>query len=291
MSKTAIYAHGGTERNIKDQIDFCRNRIHLDYDKDTAEKALIFKDISSPSFKSKKELNLLLNEVKSKNITKIYVDDINIFARDMNTIAEVCNELINNNCEVIFGYSKEPLTKEYVNLKLSFTNHIQNSLLKSIRHGKYVKKMINNTTSIVSSSVKDGRRFKKKVGSIKEILNIEVNDYGNSDFEHDNVFWYGGEAASIKTSSGEYKIVARGQVRCNLIAKEDYIDKDGNKVKKGDIIATVIDKNQDGLFKNVMIPFIKNDYELNSILEYEHEKYELNIENNNWFELEFYGLE
>lgn len=289
MDKIAIYANSGTKKGIKKQIDYCKNRIHLDYDKETSEKALIFQDIASENFDEQKELKLLLEAVKSKKITKLYVDDINVFARDMTTIADISNELIDNNCEVIFGYSKEPLTKEYISFKLSIIDRFTKFFKKDIRNSKYVHSMMRNASSIVRMDSRDGKRERKRIGSIKEILNLKVNDYGNNDLEHDNVFWYGGEVASIKTSNGEYKIVARGQVRCNLVAKENYIDEEGNEIKKGDIIASIIDKNQEGLFKNEMIPFIKNDCELNTILQCKHRKYELNIGNNNWFDLEFYN--
>lgn len=289
MDKIAIYANSGTKKGIKEQIDYCRNRIHLDYDKETSEKALLFKDIAPEFAEEQKELKQLLDAVKSKKITKLYVDDINIFSRDMTSIAKVCNELIDNNCEVIFGYSKAALTKEYVNQKLSIIDRIRKVFNENIRNSKYIPSILRKERIIEQVDMRDGKRERKRIGRIKEILNVKVNDYGNNDLEHDNVFWYGGEVASIKTSNGEYKIVARGQVRCNLIAKEDYIDEDENEIKKGDIITSIIDKNQDGLFKSEMIPFIKNDSELNTILQYKHKKYELNIVNSNWFDLEFYN--
>ncbi len=289
MDKIALYVNAGTKKGIKEQIDYCRNRIHLDYGKEISEKALLFKDIAPETFDEQKALQLLLDAVRSKKITKLYVDDINVFARDMNDIAKVCNELIDNNCEVIFGYSKEALTKEYINYKLSITDYIKKIFCESIRNSKYIPSMLRKERIIEQIDMRHGKRERKRIGRIKEILNVKVNDYGNNDLEHDNVFWYGGEVASIKTSNGEYKIVARGQVRCNLIAKEDYIDEDGKEIKKGDIVASIIDKNQDGLFKSEMIPFIKNDTELNIILQYKHKKYELNIGNNNWFDLEFYN--
>lgn len=131
--------------------------------------------------------------------------------------------------------------------------------------------------------------MKNRPNYIKEILNVEVNTYDNNDSNYDNVFWYGGEVASIKTTKGEYKIVARGIVSCDLIAKDNFINEDGKQVTKGDIIASVKDQNEDGLFKKEMSPFIKNDNELLDILLFENDKYELYIDNNNWFDLEFYN--
>lgn len=131
--------------------------------------------------------------------------------------------------------------------------------------------------------------MKNRPNYIKEILNVEVNTYDNNDYNYDNVFWYGGEVASIKTTKGEYKIVARGIVSCDLIAKDNFINEDGKQVTKGDIIASVKDQNENGLFKKEMSPFIKNDNELLDILLFENDKYELYIDNNNWFDLEFYN--
>ena len=51
-------------------------------------------------------------------------------------------------------------------------------------------------------------------------LNLEINIDKNEEPNHDNVFWYGGKVASIKSSEGEYVIAARGIVSCDLIAKE-----------------------------------------------------------------------
>lgn len=120
-------------------------------------------------------------------------------------------------------------------------------------------------------------------------LNLDINIQENKEPNHDNVFWYGGEVASIKSSEGEYKIVARGIVSCDLIAKKDYTDKDGENIKKGDLIAHVKDKNEVGAFKDEMSLYIKDDNELLDILNEKHELYELDIDNNNWFELSFYN--
>ena len=120
-------------------------------------------------------------------------------------------------------------------------------------------------------------------------LNLEINIDENDEPNHDNVFWYGGKVASIKSSEGEYVITARGIVSCDLIAKKDYIDKNGKQINKGDLIVHVKDKNEAGVFKKEMSLYIKDDNELLDILNKNHELYELNIGNNNWFELSFYN--
>lgn len=120
-------------------------------------------------------------------------------------------------------------------------------------------------------------------------LNVDIKIQENEEPNHDNVFWYGGEVASIKSSEGEYKIVARGIVSCDLLAKKDYITLVGKQIKAGDLIAHVKDKNEVGAFKDEMSLYIKDDNELLDILNEKHKLYELEINNNNWFELSFYN--
>ena len=120
-------------------------------------------------------------------------------------------------------------------------------------------------------------------------LNLEINIDKNEEPNHDDVFWYGGKVASIKSSEGEYIIAARGIVSCDLIAKKDYINEHGEQIKKGDLIAHVKDKNEAGAFKDEMSLYIKDDNELLDILNETHELYELDVDNNNWFELTFYN--
>lgn len=120
-------------------------------------------------------------------------------------------------------------------------------------------------------------------------LNVEVDIQKNKEPNHDNVFWYGGEVANIKSSEGEYKITARGILSCDLIAKKDYVTPDGEEIKVGDLIVHFKDKNEAAIFKNEMSPYIKDDAELSDILYEKHELYELHIDNNNWFELSFYN--
>ena len=119
------------------------------------------------------------------------------------------------------------------------------------------------------------------------MLNLDINIDANKEPEHDNVFWYGGNVADIKSSQGEYIIAARGVVFCNLIAKKDYVNELGEKIKKGTIIASVKDKNEYAVFKEVMSSYIKDDNELSDILLGNHDIYEMDIHNNNWFELSF----
>ena len=138
-----------------------------------------------------------------------------------------------------------------------------------------------------------------------EYMRVIVNRYDNrKGFE--NVLWHGGTVATIEfDDKGKYAIIARGIVSCKLIAKKDFIlreeieetdDYQESKYnefsyKKGDIVASVKDKNEYGLFYSEMKNFIKNDEHLVSILTDNDENYELEIYNNNWLELSYYNPE
>ena len=62
-------------------------------------------------------------------------------------------------------------------------------------------------------------------------------------------------------------IYARGIVSCDLISKKDFIDDYGEQIKKGDLIATIKDKNESGSFKKEMTPYIKDDNDLSNIFD------------------------
>lgn len=123
--------------------------------------------------------------------------------------------------------------------------------------------------------------------NVENILNAEIDVDRYEDGKHEDSYWYGDIVAFINTPSKDYRIAARGDVRCSLLAKKDYIDADGNKYKRGDEIAYVKDKNEAGRFMEEMSPFIKNDDELSKAISGEHPIFEMDIENNNWFSLEF----
>lgn len=110
------------------------------------------------------------------------------------------------------------------------------------------------------------------------IFNLKMEICPNVNPEHENVFWHGGIVAEIQSSKGKYIINARGIVSCDLILKDN-----------NELLASVKDKNEDGLFAKEMSGFIKNDKELNEILADKHELYKMIIYNNNWFELAFYN--
>ena len=123
--------------------------------------------------------------------------------------------------------------------------------------------------------------------NVINILNAQIDVDRYEDGKHEDSFWYGDTVATIKTPSKNYGIAARGIVICSLIAKKDFIGSDGKSYKRGEEIAYVKDKNEAGRFMDEMSPYIKNDEELNEILSGDHKLYELEIENNNWFSLEF----
>lgn len=108
-------------------------------------------------------------------------------------------------------------------------------------------------------------------------FNLKIEISKNVKPEHENVFWHGGTVAEIKTSEGKYIIYARGIVSCDLVLRAN-----------NELLVSVKDKNEDGLFAKKMSCYIKDDKELNGVLTDKHKLYKLIIYNNNWFELSFY---
>lgn len=267
MNKVAIYAKGRNEEKVNKQIEFCINRIKNELGEEVASNTLIFSDIGTREFKDQVKLHELLELVKNNDINKIYVEDYNIFAFNFDKTFDVCKIFFDNNCDVYSAYSPLPLNKDY--LELVNKGRI---LMK-----KRLNRRVNKVLIEKSNTIK-----------IYRMLNVEVENLGNNDKDHDNVFWYGGEVAKIKSSQGEYIIIARGIVNCDLIAAKDFINEEGQQIKQGDLIVHFSDKNESGLFKKVMSPYIKNDTDLDAILYEAHELYTLEIDSNNWFELEFY---
>lgn len=268
MNKIAIYAKSGTETGINEQIESCKEKIKRDLGEKALENIVIYKDLAPQSFEDQKSLKKLVQDVSSNEIKTLYIENIYTLSRSMDTIYNVSSKLLENNCKINTLYNLIPITQPYLDdLKK------QNDILK-----RQLQKGINKSIREIEST-----------RTIYRMLNVEVNNFGNDDSKYDNVFWYGGNVASIKSSQGEYIIAARGIVSCDLIAKKDFIDKNGEQVKEGDIIVHVKDKNESGIFKKEMSPFIHDDRELNDILCDEHDMYELDIDNNNWFELAFYN--
>jgi len=89
--------------------------------------------------------------------------------------------------------------------------------------------------------------------------------------------WYGGLIATVECGVNEFTIVATGDVTASLIDK-----------LTNEQLAYVKDKANDGRFNDEMCIFIKNDAHLYEIMEDKDQRFTLNIENNNWFEI-FYN--
>lgn len=105
----------------------------------------------------------------------------------------------------------------------------------------------------------------------------------------DKSLWYGGKVAEIITDKRKYEIEAIGNIRCELIAKTDLVI-DDIEYKKDDIIVSVVDKNNSGVFLNKLGKYLKNDEELVLVMLDEHPNYGLEFGNNNWLEV-FYKTE
>ena len=105
---------------------------------------------------------------------------------------------------------------------------------------------------------------------LREDVELEKNDKIKENRMHH--FWHGGIVVTLKHKGYKFRIEAIGDVGCTL-----YEDKEE--------LAFVKDEANRGSFYNVMDTHIKNDEELQKILDNETETGKhLNIENNNWWE-------
>lgn len=103
-------------------------------------------------------------------------------------------------------------------------------------------------------------------------ISIELHqpiDYGKCDY-----CWYGGLIATVKNNDNEFTVVANGDVIASL---NDKITKEQ--------LAYVKDKSNGGGFYSEMCVFIKSDAHLYEIMEDRDPRFELNFENNNWYEI------
>lgn len=96
--------------------------------------------------------------------------------------------------------------------------------------------------------------------------------------------WYCGKVAEIITDKRKYEIEAIGDIRCELIAKANLVI-DDIEYKKDDVIVSVVDKNNSGVFLDKLEKYFKNDEELVSAMLDENPNYELKFGNNNWLEV------
>ena len=86
-------------------------------------------------------------------------------------------------------------------------------------------------------------------------------------------YWYGGCVAEIAYKGFKFLLGAYGDVRATLFRKADNVE-----------LAYVKDKSNGGYFYSEMSEFIKDDEELDQMIEGEHPDYTLEIDNNNWWE-------
>ena len=117
------------------------------------------------------------------------------------------------------------------------------------------------------------RSYKKKCKALflkaKE-LGLELT-FNPKSFEHRrlNCLWYGGGLATIKVSETlAIELNIYGDVRSELT------DDLGNE------LTSVTDKNNDGVFSEYMVPYIKTDKQLEDALQ----SGKLTLGNNNWIE-------
>lgn len=110
---------------------------------------------------------------------------------------------------------------------------------------------------------------KKKVTGKAEIVIAEfVNDKQKSHF------WYGGNVATINIAKCKLYIEAVGDVFASLYDRND----------PENCLEQIRDKNNQGVFGEVIQHYIENDEELQQLLNDEHPRYILKLDNNNWWE-------
>lgn len=92
-------------------------------------------------------------------------------------------------------------------------------------------------------------------------------------FGHNSALWYAGEVAVIHYRGWKFRIVAYGDVDCCLVENE----------RPRNIIARISDRQNFGLFGDVMSRYFRNDEQFLSALRQEHPRYHLIIREGNWW--------
>ena len=123
-------------------------------------------------------------------------------------------------------------------------------------------------------------KTKNKIKTILPTVNVDEDvvliPADELDFDRQNSVWYGGYLGEIEYNGVVYEVHAVGEVRATLF--------DDNNEE----IASVVDQNRAGKFRDEMDHYIKNDDGLRKL---ENEG-KLFFGNNNWFEiLVFDGIE
>lgn len=149
--------------------------------------------------------------------------------------------------------------------------------------------LVENTDNLSECNV---NRFKKYLKDKKidnkvyeEDYKIIYPDYYSTN--HSYSYWHGGNVITVYSKFGTFEVDAVGDVRCSLYAKKDFTTKNGVEFKKGDLIASVRDKNNGGAFYSEFEDYIRGDYHLSNLLSDEDENMTLKIDNNNWLMLTY----
>lgn len=139
-------------------------------------------------------------------------------------------------------------------------------------------KMLNFSNPEVEKHIKDRLENIKINGVDGNILEITENDVINLEKQHS--LWYGGTVITVDYGCYSIVLAAIGDIICDLNQK--------SKTDELLTIETVKDKRNGGAFHTVMSKHIKDDKELQSILNYENDKYTLDMQNSNWWEVLIY---
>ena len=103
--------------------------------------------------------------------------------------------------------------------------------------------------------------------------NCVINFNGSISLKRMSSYWYGGNMADVIYKGYTFHIEAIGDVRAYLFSK--HSDKQ---------LCYVKDKNNVGAFKHEMAPYFRSDKSLDKLLRSKHHLYDLEIEDNNWWE-------
>lgn len=94
-------------------------------------------------------------------------------------------------------------------------------------------------------------------------------------------YWYGGEMATIEVAGYKFHIEAIGDVYAELFKSTPLVDED---LSWDDLIETIKDKGNQGVFGEVIGHYIKDDEELMALINDNHPEYRLNLDYANWWE-------
>lgn len=122
--------------------------------------------------------------------------------------------------------------------------------------------------------------MKSKLAKIDLLMDdLEIKLLQDIEFGKCCSLWYGGLIAEICIGNSKCSLLANGEVRASLIAKQNEQE-----------IAYVKDKSNSGTFGSEMSQYIKDDAQLQALISGEDFGYFLDLTDNNWYEVFFESI-